>query len=105
MLTGLGQVTTVKARSDKQSAVAFGVLLAVSSLITVFSMAFGVYALVHNVSFSVMSAQIPGVVFAAVGAFLGIRYCLASLKMGSAISGKTFSWKNFKSAKEKPSVH
>lgn len=95
----------MKARSDKQSAVAFGVLLAVSSLITVFSVAFGVYALVHNLSFSVMSAQIPGVVFAVVGAFLGIRYCLASFKMGSVISGKSFSWRNFKSAKEKPAVH
>ena len=91
----------MKARSSKQSAVAFGVLLAVSSLITVFSVAFGVYAIAHNVNFSVMSAEIPGVVFAAVGAFLGIRYCLASLKMGSVISGKTFSWKNFKPVKRK----
>ena len=79
-------------------------LLAVSSLITVISVAFGVYALVHNVSFSVMSAQIPGAVFAAVGAFLGIRYCFASLIMGSVISGKSFSWKNFKPSKEKSSV-
>ncbi len=91
----------VKTRSSKQSAVAFGALLAVSSLITVLSVAFGVYSLVHNVNFSVMSAEIPGAVFAAVGAFLGIRYCLASLKMGNVINGKAFSWKNFKSSKRK----
>ncbi len=91
----------MKARSNKHGAVAFGVLLAVSSLITVLSVAFGVYSIVRNVNFSVMSAEIPGVVFAAVGTFLGVRYCLASLKMGSVIGGKTFSWRNFKPVKRK----
>jgi hypothetical protein len=72
------------------------VLLSISSAITLLGVAFGVYAVLNNVAFSVMSAQIPGVIFAAVVVFLGVRYFLASLRLRDKIRGMKFSWKNFR---------
>ena len=72
------------------------VLMAVAAVITLLGIGFGIYAVINGVKFSVMSTDIPGVVFAAVVAFLGIRYFLATLKLAKKIKDERFSWNNFK---------
>jgi hypothetical protein len=46
----------------------------------------------------VLNTDVPGYVFAAVAAFLGVRYFRSVQKMSRAMKGKAqqFSWKNFK---------
>jgi hypothetical protein len=84
-----------KEKKDKGSGAVIA-LMAISSAITLLGAAFGVYAVLNNISFSVMSAKIPGVVFAAVVIFLGVRYFIASLRLKEKIRGMKFSWSNFK---------
>jgi xanthosine utilization system XapX-like protein len=73
-------------------------LIILSSLIVLFGAGFMVYAIINKISFSVMSAQIPASLFAAVVTFLGIRYFISSIKLAKQIKGKQFSWSNFKRA-------
>lgn len=88
---------TARCKEKKNSGLgAVIALIAVASAITLLGAAFGVYAVLNNISFSVMGVEIPGVVFAAVVAFLGARYLIASLRLRDKIRGQEFSWKNFR---------
>jgi len=79
-------------------------LFIISSLLILLGVGFGVWAVINNVNFTVMTAQIPGVIFAAVVVFLGVRYFISTLKLMKNIEGRQFSWKNFKrTAKERRS--
>ena len=62
---------------------------------------FSVYSIVNNVSFTVMSSQIHGMVFGAVIAFLGVRYLLSVQRLKAEVYKGTsqFSWSNFKTEK------
>jgi len=71
-------------------------LMAAAFIIAALGVGFGVYAVLNNVRFMVMNTEIPGVVFAAVVAYLGIRYIFATVKLAGKIEGKKFSWGNFK---------
>jgi hypothetical protein len=92
-------VRSEQMNSGKKAAVA--ALFAVSSLIVLAGLAFGVYAWVYHVSYSIFSTDVPGVVFAAVVVFLGVRYFLSVIKMNKTLKGTkaAFSWNNFKPAK------
>jgi len=70
--------------------------MATAIIIIMAGVGFGIYALLTNATFSVMSTQIPAAVFAAVVAFLGVRYLLATLKLAKKIRGESFTWSNFK---------
>lgn len=92
-------MSTVKAQSDgKKSGSIFAVagLILTAGTIAVLGLGFGVYAAINNVNFTVMRSQIPGVLFAAVVAFLGIRYLIASVKLARKIRGREFAWRNFR---------
>jgi hypothetical protein len=75
-------------------AVASLMLMAVT--ITVLGLAFGVYAVLNNVSFTVMRSEIPGVIFAGVVTFLGIRYLVSTVRLAKKIRNEQFTWKNFR---------
>jgi len=57
---------------------------------------------VNGVSFQVMSSRVPGALFGAVIAFLGVRYLLAvgRLKQRVFCESAHFSWDNFKQSGE-----
>jgi hypothetical protein len=93
----------MKAQS-KGSALCVAVLMAVAAAIILLGVGFGIYALIDGVTFSVMSTQIPGVVFAAVVAFLGVRFFLAALKLAKKVRGGRFSWGNFKKQSAKGNI-
>jgi len=63
--------------------------------------AFSVYSIVNNISFTVMSSQIHGMVFGAVIVFLGVRYLLSVQRLKAEVYKGTsrFSWSNFKTEK------
>jgi hypothetical protein len=86
-------LSEIKKREKKGAIIA---LLAASIVIILLGLGFGIYAVINNVTFPVMSYQLPGAIFAAVMVFLGVRYFLASLKLNRKIQGKAFSWNNFK---------
>jgi hypothetical protein len=67
----------------------------ISCVIILLGAGFTVYAFLNNVTFHVLSADIPGFIFSAVVVYLGIRYFLSTVKMAKNIKGKSFSWKNF----------
>lgn len=90
----------VNGMNDGKKAAIAG-LFAMSSLIILGGLAFGVYSWVYHVSFSVLNNDIPGMVFAAVAVFLGVRYFRSVIRMNKKLSGtkEKFSWNNFKSTK------
>jgi hypothetical protein len=87
--------TLFKEKDTGKGPVIFG-LMAAAFIIAALGVGFGIYSVMENVSFQVANAQIPGVVFAAVIAFLGVRYILATAKLAKKIQGKRFSWGNLK---------
>jgi hypothetical protein len=92
-------VSTVKAHykeKKKGSLFAVAALMLMAIVITGLGLAFGIYAVINNVNFTVMRAQIPGVVFAAVVLFLGVRYLISTIKLAGKIKDQRFTWKNFR---------
>ena len=77
------------------------ILFIISTGIILSGAAFSVYSIVNNVSFTVMSSQIHGMVFGAVIAFLGVRYLLSVQRLKAEVYKGTsqFSWSNFKTEK------
>jgi len=73
-------------------------LYAASAVISLLGIAFCGYSLIYNVQIAVMRSTIPGAVFGAVIAFLGVRYFLAVGKLRKEVYRPTsrFSWGNFK---------
>jgi hypothetical protein len=71
--------------------VAAGIIVLIGVMLCVFSAA-------GNVSFSVLNAQVPGVLFGAVIVFLGVRYFISVGKLKARVyqSDASFSWENFK---------
>ena len=88
----------MRTQSKAKTPAAVAVLMAVASVITLLGLGFGVYSVVSHVSFSVMGAKIPGVLFAAVVAFLGVRYFISTVRLARKIKGMAFMWKNFRKA-------
>ncbi len=60
-------------------------LFAFSILITAMGTGFAVYSTVKNVSLNVLTSQVPGAVFGAIIAFLGVRYLLAVRKLKAEV--------------------
>lgn len=77
------------------------ILFITSVAIILLGAAFSVYSIVNNVSFSVMSSQIHGMVFGMVIVFLGVRYLLSVQRLKAEVYKGTsrFSWSNFKTEK------
>jgi len=73
-------------------------LYAASILITVAGVAFCAYSLIYDVQLPMLQTNVPGAVFGAVVAFLGVRYVLAVGKLKAEVYKPTsqFSWRNFK---------
>lgn len=78
--------------------VAISLLYMASALIGIMGVAFCVYSQIYDVQIAVMQSSIPGTVFGAVIAFLGVRYFLAVGKLRKEVFRSTsrFSWNNFK---------
>lgn len=89
-------MTALYKTRKSSGAASVAALFVISSAIVILGVVFSVYAVLNNVSFSVMGSKIPAVLFAAVVVFLGVRYFLATKKLWSKIKGQEFSWKNFK---------
>ena len=79
--------------------IAIWALYVASVLIAAMGIAFCCYSLLTNVQIAVMQATIPGAVFGAVIAFLGVRYFLAVGKLRKQVykTSTRFSWSNFRS--------
>ena len=63
---------------------------------------FGVYSWINDISFKVINTYVPGVIFGAVVAYLGMRYYLSVSKLKKELykESSVFSWSNFKKTKK-----
>ena len=88
----------VVSQVDKGKVIAVWLLFITAGLITLSGVAFSLYSVANNLSFTVMQAEIPGALFGAVIAFLGVRYILSVRKLRLKLysSHSQFSWRNFK---------
>lgn len=82
---------------DNGKRAAVTALFAIAALIVLLGLGFGVYSFVFHVNYTVFGMEIPGFVFAAFVAFLGVRYVRSVLKMKKTLAGSAkFNWSNFK---------
>jgi hypothetical protein len=86
------------ANVQKNKVVAVWALFTTAVLITLMGAFYFVYSILNGVTFTVMQAEIPGAVFGAVIAFLGVRYILSVRKLREKLfaTQNRFSWRNFK---------
>ena len=61
--------------------------MAVAGLITASGLVFSVYAFIKNIRFTMMGFELPGFLFGAVAAFLGVRYIMATIKFAKELAG------------------
>ena len=78
--------------------VAVSLLYMASALIGIMGIGMIVLSQIYDVRIAVMQSSIPGAVFGAVIALLGVRYFLAVGKLRKEVFKPTsrFSWNNFK---------
>lgn len=81
--------------------ISLGILFLAASGILISGLIFGVISVIHNTTLPVLGARVPGAVFGAIAAFLGLRYLLSVIKLGRDVlkSESVFSWGNFKRSK------
>jgi hypothetical protein len=86
------------ANVPKNKVIVIWLLFATAAIITLLGLGFSIYSLLNNVEFAVLQATIPGAVFGAVIAFLGIRYLLSVRKLRTQVYGtqSQFSFNNFR---------
>lgn len=78
--------------------VIIGFLYTVSAAIVLLGVFYSIYSYICHISFRVLNTNVPGSIFGAVVAYLGIRYFLSvnQLKRELYKSSSKFSWSNFK---------
>jgi hypothetical protein len=76
-------------------------LFTLATSITLLGFALSIFSLINNISFTVLSSEIPGFVFGLAITFLGARYFLAVNKLKVEVFKEeiNFSWSNFKKSK------
>lgn len=102
MQSGSGLVKAANQQSSPEAHksginVSMLVLGAISVMIILSGVAFGIYSIIYKTSFRVLNADIPGYIFGAVAVFLGVRYIKAVIAFYKSIknTGSVFSWRNF----------
>ncbi|WP_010247651.1 hypothetical protein [Acetivibrio cellulolyticus] len=88
---------TIQTSKQKKIFVMAGLFILATS-ITLLGFALSIFSLINNISFTVLSSQIPGFVFGLAITFLGARYFLAVKKLKVEVFKEEthFSWSNFK---------
>ncbi|WFR58445.1 hypothetical protein QA584_05070 [Anaerocolumna sp. AGMB13025] len=87
----------------KQKALSLTVLFGSALFIIFLGMFFCAFSFMNNISFKVLNAQIPGVIFGLLVMYLGIRYYLSvdRLKVEIYKNASGFSFSNLKKQKKK----
>lgn len=75
----------------------------ISLFICISGIFFGVYSWINDITFKVLNANVPGVIFSALVTYLGVRYFLSVSKLKKELykESSIFSWSNFKKEKTK----
>ncbi len=82
---------------DNGKRAALAALYFIAALIVVLGLGFAAYSVIFHVNYTVFGSEIPGFVFAAFVAFLGVRYFLSVRKMSKSLpDSQRFCWSNFK---------
>jgi hypothetical protein len=78
------------------------VLSLISTCISISGLIFIVYSWINDISFKVLNANVPGIIFGALVTYLGVRYFLSVSKLKKELykESSVFSWSNFKKVKK-----
>lgn len=74
------ETQTVKLTVPKEKIIRIAILIVVACAIILFGAGFGAYCALNQVSYSVLTARIPGYAFGLIIAALGIRYLFSIYK-------------------------
>jgi len=87
--------------TDKRKAVTITALFVATIIIMFLGLSFSIFSIVNNVTFKVLSSDMPGAVFGLLVLYLGARYFLSVKKLKAEVYKNTsqFSWSNFKKEK------
>ena len=90
---------TEKKALKRKKVIAIWTLYVLSAVIVLLGVLFSVFSFQNQVSFPVLHAQIPGVLFGLVAVFLGVRYFFSVGKLKAEVykTSSRFSWSNFMS--------
>ena len=89
--------------TEKKKALIISILYASTIIIMFLGIYLGVFSIVHNISFRVLNASVPGVIFGALVLYLGMKYFFSVDKLKTEIykDAAKFSWSNFRKEKTK----
>jgi len=95
----------VMTATEKHKLVIISILYVSTIFIMFLGFYFSVFSLINNISFRVLNAQIPGVIFGMLVFYFGLKYFFSVKKLKTEVYKNTskFSWSNFK--KEKSYKH
>lgn len=93
----------VKSMNERKKVLIISMLYASATTIMFLGIYLGVFSIVHNVSFRVLNASIPGVIFGVLVLYLGLKYFFSVDKLKTEVYKNTskFAWSNFKKQKSK----
>lgn len=88
---------------ERKKVLLISMLYASATIIMFLGIYLGVFSIVHNISFRVLNASIPGVIFGVLVLYLGLKYFFSVDKLKTEVYKDTsrFSWSNFKKNKSK----
>lgn len=88
---------------SKNKLICIAFLFLISICIIILGIGFSIYSIIYQVSFKVLYADVPGIIFGLISLFLGIRYFLSVKRLQLEVFKPTanFSWKHFKHKNKK----
>jgi hypothetical protein len=91
--------------AEKPKVIIITALYTTTIIIMFLGIYFSIFSLVNNISFKVLNASVPGIIFGMLVFYLGLRYFFAVGKLRTEVYKNTsrFSWRNFK--KQKSNKH
>ena len=96
---------TVQTATDRRKVVTIGALYALSVVIMFSGIFFSILSMMEGISFTVLNAQMPGVVFGLLVTYLGLKNFLSVEKLKEEVykDSSQFCWNNFRKIGKTPS--
>lgn len=99
------KIKTVRTAKDRRKVLTIGALYALSIVIMFSGIFFSILSVMKDISFMVLNAQMPGVVFGLLVTYLGLKNFLSIEKLKEEVykDSSLFSWNNFRKVRKTPS--
>jgi hypothetical protein len=87
-----------KNSAEKHKVVIISILYGSAVIITLSGFYFSIFSLINHISFRVLNASVPGLIFGFLVIYLGLRYLFSVKALKTEVYKKSsrFSWSNFR---------